>query len=259
MYPVGVTEHRNRALSARLTAKQPNLVSPGNAFSIRFRPLSLLTQYLFRLLRDAPSRYSEQIMVIMIRVFFNLAIVTIASTAFLLAQPPVLTWHNDNGRTGQNLQETILSPATVNSASFGRLATISVDGKVDAQPLYVPSLAIPGQGMHNVLYVATEHDSIYAFDADTFTQLLHVSLAGAGETPSDDRGCGQVTPEIGITATPAIDLGAGPHVTIYLVAMSQTTDGQYHQRLHALDLTTLGEEFNGPVDIAATAPGSGVE
>src|ERR1051326_864384 len=85
----------------------------------------------------------------------------------LYSQPPVLTWHNDNARTGQNLQETILTPANVNSTSFGRLFTLIVDGKVDAQPLYVPGLIIPNQGTHNVLYVATEHDSVYAFDADT--------------------------------------------------------------------------------------------
>jgi uncharacterized protein (TIGR03437 family) len=183
----------------------------------------------------------------------------VASVALLPAQPQVLTWHNDNARTGQNLQETTLTPATVNATVFGRLATISVDGKVDAQPLYVSSLTIPGQGMHNVLYIATEHDSVYAFDADTFSQLLHVSLAGAGEMPSDDRGCSQVTPEIGITATPAIDPKAGPHGTMYVIAMSKTAAGGYHQRLHALDLTTLGEEFSGPVEIEATFPGAGAE
>src|SRR5215469_17045624 len=185
--------------------------------------------------------------------FLKQSAVAFAAAALLYAQPAVLTWHNDNARTGQNLQETILTPATVNAASFGRLATINVDGKVDAQPLYVPSVAIPGQGMHNVLYVVTEHDSVYAFDADTFTQLLRVSLAGAGETTSDDRGCSQVTPEIGITATPAIDLNAGPHGTIYVIAMSKIA-GQYHQRLHALDLPTLAEEFGGPVEIQATSP-----
>ncbi len=185
--------------------------------------------------------------------------IAVASVTLLPAQPAVLTWHNDNARTGQNLQETILTPKTVNATVFGRLATIGVDGKVDAQPLYVPSLTIPAQGVHNVLYIATEHDSVYAFDADTFSQLLHVSLAGAGETPSDDRGCSQVTPEIGVTATPAIDLQAGPHGTMYVIAMSKTAGGAYHQRLHALDLTTLGEEFSGPVEIEATFPGAGIE
>jgi hypothetical protein len=183
----------------------------------------------------------------------------IASACALHGQASVLTWHNDNARTGQNLQETVLTPANVKSATFGRLATISVDGKVDAQPLYVQALGIPSQGVHNVLYVATEHDSLYAFDADTFAQLLHVSLLGANETPSDDRGCGQVTPEIGITATPAIDLQTGPHGTIYVISMTKDATAKYHHRLHALDITTLTEQFSGPVEIQATFPGAGAE
>ena len=179
------------------------------------------------------------------------------------AQPSVLTWHNDNSRTGQNLQETKLTPANVTPRSFGRLGTLTVDGKVDAQPLYVPALTIPGHNIINVLYVATEHDSVYAFDADTLEQLLHVSLLvsplGAMETPSDNRGCDQVTPEIGITATPAIDLEAGPHGTMYLLSMTKDASGRYHHRLHALDLTTLAEQFNGPVEIQASVAGSGAE
>jgi hypothetical protein len=174
-------------------------------------------------------------------------------------QVSVLTWHNDNSRTGQNLLETILTPANVNSTTFGRLGTITVDGKVDAQPLYVPSLTIPGQGTHNVLYVATEADSLYAFDADNFAQLQHVILLGTGEVPSDDHGCSQVTPTIGITSTPVIDPTAGPHGTIYALSMSKDQSGAYHHRLHALDLTTLTEESSGPVEIKATYPGNGAE
>src|SRR5690348_17097406 len=136
----------------------------------------------------------------------------------LYAQPSVLTWHNDNARTGQNLQEMILTPANVNSSTFGRLFTIPVDGKVDAQPLYVPALAIPGQGTHNVLFVVSEHDSAYAFDADTGAALWQVSLTGQGETTSDPIGCSQVVPEIGITSTPVIHPRSGPHGTIYAVA-----------------------------------------
>jgi uncharacterized repeat protein (TIGR01451 family) len=180
-------------------------------------------------------------------------------TMALFGQPSVLTWHNDNARTGQNLQETTLTPANVNSAMFGRLFTITVDGKVDAQPLYVPALTIPQQGVHNLLFVVTEHDSAYAFDADTAAQLWHVSLLGSSETPSDNRGCGQVTPEIGATATPAIDLQSGPHGIMYTIAMSKDASGNYHHRLHALGLTTGGEQFGGPVEIQATYPGSGVE
>jgi FG-GAP-like repeat len=177
----------------------------------------------------------------------------------LYGQASVLTWHNDNGRSGQNLQERILTPANVNSSTFGRLTTISVDGKVDAQPLYVHGLSLLSQGTRNILYVATEHDSVYAFDADNFTQLLRVSMLKPGETPSDDRGCSQVVPEIGVTATPAIDLQAGPHGTMYVVAMSKDASGNYHHRLHALDLTTLAEEFGGPVEIQASFPGTGAE
>src|SRR5262245_24712359 len=93
----------------------------------------------------------------------------------LYSQPAVLTFHNDNARTGQNVQETILTPANVNVSTFGRLFDIVVDGRVDAQTLYVPHLSIPSQGIHNVLYVATEHDSVYAFDADTGALLKNVS------------------------------------------------------------------------------------
>jgi hypothetical protein len=183
----------------------------------------------------------------------------IAFAAILHGQSNVLTWHNDNGRTGQNVQETTLTPANVNAVTFGKVAVLNVDGKVDAQPLYVQGVPIPGQGVHNVLYVATEHGSLYAFDADTFAILRQVSLLGANESPSDDHNCGQVTPEIGITATPAIDLHVGAVGTIYVVAQSKDKNRQYHHRLHALDLATLTEQFGGPVEVQASATGSGVE
>jgi len=169
----------------------------------------------------------------------------------------VLTYHNDNARTGQNLRETTLKPSNVNSTSFGKLFVLSVDGKVDAQPLYLSALAIPGEGTHNVLFVATEHDSVYAFDADTGTTLWQVSMLGSGETVSDNRGCQQVIPEIGITATPVIDPTSGPHGSIYVVTMSKDGSGNYFQRLHALDVTTGQEEFGGPVNIQAKFPGTG--
>jgi hypothetical protein len=169
----------------------------------------------------------------------------------------VTTYHNDNARSGQNLSETILTLSNVNSSNFGKLFVISVDGKVDAEPLYLYQLSVPGQGTHNVLYVATEHASVYGLDADNGTPLWHVSLLAAGETTSDDRGCDQVTPEIGITSTPVIDPKVGPHGTIYLVAMSKDGAGNYHQRLHALDVTTGAEEFGGPHDIRASFPGTG--
>lgn len=168
----------------------------------------------------------------------------------------VLTYHNDNMRTGRNPSETRLTLANVNSTMFGLLFTLATDGLVDAQPLYVPNLTIGGS-QHNVLFVASEHGSVYAFDADGGSLLWQVTTLESGEVPSGDRGCGQVTPEIGVTSTPVIDPTAGAHGTIYLVAMSKDSSGNYHQRLHALDLTTGAEEFGGPKDIAAQYPGTG--
>jgi hypothetical protein len=176
----------------------------------------------------------------------------------LAAQRSVLTWKYDNSRLGVNTSETTLTPANVNSASFGILFHIYPNaGKPDAQPLYVPNLAIPGHGTHNVLFVETEKDYAFAFDADTGVKIWETIVLPTGETPSDDRGVGSVTPVIGVTATPVIDLAMGLHGTIYMVAMSKDTSGNYHHRLHALDITTGAEEFNGPVEIAATYPGSG--
>jgi Ig-like domain-containing protein len=171
----------------------------------------------------------------------------------------VITYHYDNARTGQNLTETALTPANVNSAKFGKLGALAVDGLVDAQPLYLSNVVIPNQGTRNVLYTVTEHGSVYAFDADTTssTPLWKISTLLNGEVPSDDRGCSQVTPEIGVTATPVIDRTRGPHGAIYVIAMSKDGSGNYFQRLHALDLATGGELFGGPVTIKATYPGSG--
>ena len=169
----------------------------------------------------------------------------------------VLTYHNDSARTGQNLSETTLTVGNVNSATFGKLFTITADGLVDAQPLYASAVTIAGNGTHNLLIVATEHDSVYAFDADNGASIWKVSLLKSGEATSDSRGCSQVTPEIGVTSTPVIDRSSGPNGAVYVVAMSKDSSGGYHQRLHALDLTTGGELFNGPQDIQATFPGTG--
>jgi len=186
----------------------------------------------------------------------NLTVVTAGTPS---ASVDVLTYHDDNARTGQNLQETILTPANVNANAFGKLFVISVDGKVDAQPLYVSNVSIVG-GTHNVLVVASEHDSVYAFDADTGTKLWQVSTLKSGETTSEPRfGCTQVEPEIGVTATPVIDRNAGPNGTIYVVAMSKDASSppNYFQRLHALNLVTGAEQFGGPKDVHATFPGTG--
>jgi len=170
----------------------------------------------------------------------------------------VITYHYDNGRSGMNLNEVTLTPANVNSTQFGKKGEFTVDGKVDAQPLYLSQVTIGGQ-KKNVLYVATEHGSIYAFDADsvngnTSTFLWKVTTLGSGETTSDNRGCSQVSPEIGITATPVIDRSRN---AIYVVAMSKNASPTYFQRLHALNLSTGAELFGGPTTISATYPGTG--
>jgi Ig-like domain-containing protein/immunoglobulin I-set domain protein len=191
----------------------------------------------------------------------------VTSTSATLAVHPattasnidVVTYHYDNLRTGQNLSETSLTPANVNSSKFAKLGSFTVDGRVDGQPLYLSSVSIPNQGTKNVLYVVTEHDSVFAFDADsvngaTTAFLWKTSVLQPGESPSDDRGCGQVTPEIGITSTPVIDRTRN---AIYLVAVSKDSGGNYFHRIHALDLTSGKELFGGPTTIAATYPGAG--
>ena len=185
----------------------------------------------------------------------NAATLTVTS-----GQPPppsnvtVLTYHNDISRTGLNPNETILTTSNVNSTSFGAIGFMTVDGLVDAEPLYAGNRTVNG-ATHNVLFVATENDSVYAFDADTFSQLWQVSVLGTGETASDNRGCDQVRPTIGITSTPVIDLSFGAHGAIFVVAMSKA-GSTYHHRLHALDLAT-GADLMTATDIQATAPGTG--
>lgn len=183
----------------------------------------------------------------------NSASLTVSTGSGGNSTASVLTYHNDVGRTGQNLSETTLTTSNVNSSSFGKVGFLTTTGKVDAEPLYVPALTIAGSA-HNVVFVATEHDLVYAFDADTFTQLWQASVLASGETTSDPHNCGQITPEIGITSTPVIDPNAGPHGTIFVVAMSKDSSGNYHQRLHALDLTTGAEQSGSPVEIQATYP-----
>ncbi len=172
------------------------------------------------------------------------------------AQVSVLTYHNDLARTGQNPNEYALSPASVGGGSFERLFAYAVDGEVYGQPLYVPGVYISGKGPHNVVYVATEHDSVYAFDADSnaganaqplWSTSFANSGAGIATVPAANVGCGQISPEIGITGTPVIDPAAG---TIYLVAMT-LENGSYHHRLHALDITTGTERANSPVEVQA--------
>ena len=168
----------------------------------------------------------------------------------------VLTYHNTNYRTGLNNNETILTQTNVNSAQFGKLFTVPADGLVDAEPLYLSAVTIAGV-VHNVLIVATEHGTVYAYDADTGASLWHITTLKSGETTSDDRNCSQVSPEIGITSTPVISRPKVGDPVIYVVAMSKDSSGNYHQRLHALDATTGAELYKGPVDITAKYPGTG--
>jgi hypothetical protein len=178
----------------------------------------------------------------------------------------ILTAQYDNARTGATLRETTLAPGNVNVNRFGKLFSLQVDGDVYAQPLFLPNVEIPGKGVHNVIYIATEHNSVYAFDAGGVPSepLWHVNFlnagAGIGAVPARDVACPFIAPEIGITPTPAIDLQSG---TLYVLARTKESRGafsagRYAQKLHALAVTTGAEKFGGPVEIKASVTGSGV-
>lgn len=183
------------------------------------------------------------------RLYLYLLALLVCFPQLAAAQISVLTQHYDNARTGQNTNETILTTSNVNPTTFGKVGKFPVDGYLYAQPLYVPNVTIPGLGSHNVVYVATEHDSVYAFDADNYTPLWHVSFLINGATPAQE--CSFA--EVGITGTPAIDPSTE---TLYVVAQT-VESGTYVHRLHALDITTGGEKFGGPVILQASVPGTG--
>jgi hypothetical protein len=182
-----------------------------------------------------------------------------AATLRVSGATDVLTHHNDVARTGQNLTETVLTTSNVNSATFGKLGFYPADGLVDAEPLYTSIVAIPNSGTHNLLIAATENGTVYAFDADSGATIWKVSTLKASETPSDDPSCPTTCPEIGVNATPVIDRTLGSNGAIYVAASSKDGSGNYHQRLHALDLALGAELFGGPVDIQATYPGTGAD
>lgn len=171
----------------------------------------------------------------------------------------VLSYHNDAASTGQNLNETTLTPTNVNSSTFGKLYSTSVDGQIYGQPLVKTGVNITvgaNQGVQNVVYVATEHDSVYAINANNGTVLWHDSFinpsAGVIPVPSTDLNSGDITPEVGNTSTMVIDPSSS---TIYVTAKTrETINGQLHYvwRLHALDLSSGAEKFGGPVTIADT-------
>jgi hypothetical protein len=171
----------------------------------------------------------------------------------------VLTQHNDNARTGQNLNETVLTPQNVKATTFGKLFSYPVDGQIYAQPLYVPNVSIPNQGVHNVVYIATENDSLYAFDADGLSPniLWHVSFI----TPPSVTTLNCITlnfvcnvwPNTGITGTPVIDLTTN---TMYVLVRTQQGSTSI-QNLHAIDITTGADKFGGPVQISGVVLGTG--
>jgi hypothetical protein len=170
-------------------------------------------------------------------------------------------YHNDNGRTGQNLNETVLTTGKVNVNQFGKLFTYPVDGQIYAEPLYVQGVTVAGQGVHNVVYVATQNDSVYAFDGDgtTSTPLWQVSLIPVGGQvllDSDIGGCSNISPQVGITGTPVIDPVTN---TLFVVARSKIVNGAvttYYQYLHAIDITTGLERAGSPVNIQASVTGT---
>ena len=186
-----------------------------------------------------------------------------SATVYISDHPGVFMYHNDTQRTGQNLNEKVLTPSNVNSATFGKLYSYPLDGLTFSSPLYVANLNIPGKGFHNVVFAATEHDSVYAFDADGLTNapLWQRSFinpaAGVTTVPAvDTQETVDIPNEIGITSTPVID---PTNNTIYVVAETKEVSGNttnYVKKLHALDITTGAEKFGGPVMIQGSVPGT---
>jgi hypothetical protein len=197
----------------------------------------------------------------------TLGLIFLCGCQAAFSQPAITTWHNDTMRTGQNLQETILTPANVNQTQFGKVFSYSVDGNIYAQPLYVPHVTIPNQGLHNVIYVATENDSVYAFDADSKTlnpsPLWYTNVTSPPNVVpypclDNHKGC-NIVPIIGITGTPVINLATNK---IYFVARTkEIVTGQtlpyYYERLHALDITTGAEVPGSPSTICGSQNNAG--
>lgn len=215
---------------------------------------------------DGLSRMHRQVT----RLFLMVGMLAMLGPAGM-TQVNVLTQHNDIARTGSNANETILTPANVNTSTFGKLFSQPVDGYVYAQNLYMSGVTM-GAGtsqagtVHNVLFVATEHDTVYAFDADSngganglplwkasLTDAAHGAGAGATSVPNGDVGTADLVPELGITGTPVIDPTTS---TMYVVSKTKES-GVYFQRLHALDITTGLEKFNGPRAITGSVAGTG--
>lgn len=185
--------------------------------------------------------------------------------AAVVSAQDVTTYHNDNFRTGLNPNESILNPSNVNSSTFGLLFSLPVDGQVYAQPLYLSNVSIPGKGVHNVLYVATQHNTVYAFDADSnqganAQPLWKVNLGPS--MPSTDSYTDDITPEVGITGTPVIAKGMPGGPWLYVVAKTKTTDPKtgavnYAVKLHALNCATGAQPVGSPNPITRTIAGTG--
>ena len=180
-------------------------------------------------------------------------------SSLCLGRVAVTTHHNDTSRTGQNLSETILNTSNVSVNTFGKLFSRTVDGQIYAQPLYVPNLPVNGT-TRNVVYVATQNNSVYAFDADdpaASSPLWQVNFGTPVPSTDVDPTCADITPQIGITSTPVIDTSTS---TIYVAAKTKnTSNNSYHFSIHALGLLTGTEKFGGPTEITAQVPGTGVE
>ena len=194
----------------------------------------------------------------------NRGVALILTLAAVAAAAQVTTSQYDNFRTGATLHEKILTPQNVNAKQFGKIGAFKVDGPIYAQPLFLPSVEIPGKGMHDVLFVATEHDSVYAFDANRPSDPALWKVSFLDKTrgitvPSEGVvQCPFIQPDVGITSTPVIDLKTG---TLYVLARTmirhKVSDDEFFQHLHALAITTGAEKFGGPKLITASVPGKG--
>ena len=231
---------------------QVNAVTGGSAATGTINPAGLYTAPAS--LATSPTSFTISAVSVQFPAVSGTARVTVVNPS--AASIDVTTYKYDLARSGLNSQETVLTTSNVRSATFGLLRSLPGDGPVFAEPLYLSALKVGGS-LHNVVFVATEHNSVYAYDADTGAKLWQVTVTGTGETTSDNRSCDVVSPEIGITATPVIDRGAGPNGALYVVAATVDSSGGYHHRIHALDVTTGAELFNGPTEIKATYPTAG--
>ena len=227
---------------------------------VRQSPVALTISLFTNYLRKRPMGFHRML------AFAFLSAPLISLVAQAPTPVPVLTWRYDLTHAGQNTQETALTPANVNTQSFGKLFSVPVDSTVYAQPLYVPALKMNDGVVHNVLFVATENDSIYAFDADSHSgsnakPIWQISLltsaygAGAGATavPWQDTGSPDIAPTIGITGTPAINPATN---TMYVISKTKE-NGAYFSRLHAINIISGAEQPNSPVTVTATAAGTG--